>query len=51
MDCAAVPTDPPWRRDITVFSRGEPTGAAAEFTELLRTAGSVHQDPDPDSQD
>ncbi|WP_329398527.1 LysR family transcriptional regulator [Streptomyces lydicus] len=36
LDCAAVPTDPPWRRDITVFSRVELTGAAAEFTELLR---------------
>ncbi|MFH8633948.1 LysR family transcriptional regulator [Streptomyces lydicus] len=36
LDCAAVPTDPPWRRDITVFSRLELTGAAAEFTELLR---------------
>ncbi|AJT63675.1 hypothetical protein T261_1990 [Streptomyces lydicus] len=39
LDCAQVPTDPPWRRDITVFSRVELTGAAAEFTQLLRDAG------------
>ncbi|MEU5212758.1 LysR family transcriptional regulator [Streptomyces sp. NPDC020742] len=37
LDCVAVPTDPPWRREITVFSRVELTGAAAEFTALLRT--------------
>ncbi|MGW1373799.1 LysR family transcriptional regulator [Streptomyces sp. NPDC002446] len=37
LDCASVPTDPPWSRDITVFSRVQLTGAAAEFTDLLRT--------------
>ncbi|MGW7574556.1 hypothetical protein [Streptomyces sp. NPDC054765] len=36
LDCASVSTDPPWHRDITVFSRVGLTGAAAEFTELLR---------------
>lgn len=46
LDCAAVPTDPPWRREITVFSRVEPTGAAAEFTELLRTVGSAELSQD-----
>ncbi|MFI1203144.1 LysR family transcriptional regulator [Streptomyces sp. NPDC020883] len=40
LDCARIPTDPPWRRDITVFSRVELTGAAAEFTELLREWGA-----------
>lgn len=35
-DCTAVPTDPPWCRDITVFSRVALTGPAAEFTRLLR---------------
>ncbi|MEU6330849.1 LysR family transcriptional regulator [Streptomyces sp. NPDC047049] len=39
LDCASVPTDPPWRRDITVFSRVRLTGAAAEFTTYLRAAG------------
>ncbi len=38
LDCASVPTDPPWRREITVFSRVELTGAAAEFTDLLRAS-------------
>ncbi|MCK7625558.1 LysR family transcriptional regulator [Streptomyces sp. RS10V-4] len=42
LDCARVPTDPPWRRDITVFSRVELTGAAAEFTGLLREWGDEH---------
>ncbi|MEK2477023.1 MULTISPECIES: LysR family transcriptional regulator [Streptomyces] len=41
LDCARIPTDPPWRRDITVFSRVELTGAAAEFTELLREWGAA----------
>ncbi|MFD8544157.1 LysR substrate-binding domain-containing protein [Streptomyces sp. NPDC059649] len=45
LDCASVPTDPPWRRDITVFSRVQLTGAAAEFTELLRTTGPAATDP------
>ncbi|MET9291489.1 LysR family transcriptional regulator [Streptomyces sp. NPDC003077] len=36
LDCAAVPTDPPYRREITAFSRVALTGAAAEFVELLR---------------
>ncbi|KIZ14805.1 LysR family transcriptional regulator [Streptomyces natalensis] len=40
LDCARIPTDPPWRRDITVFSRVELTGAAAQFTELLRATGT-----------
>ncbi|MYT28059.1 MULTISPECIES: LysR family transcriptional regulator [unclassified Streptomyces] len=40
LDCARIPTDPPWRRDITVFSRVELTGAAAEFTEMLREWGA-----------
>ncbi|MEU8785979.1 LysR family transcriptional regulator [Streptomyces sp. NPDC048637] len=46
LDCAAVPTDPPWHREITVFSRVALTGAAAEFTELLRTVGSVESSRD-----
>lgn len=41
LDCASVPTDPPWSRDITVFSRVELTGAAAEFTAYLRAAGDT----------
>ncbi|WP_310723259.1 LysR family transcriptional regulator [Streptomyces sp. N2A] len=45
LDCASVPTDPPWRRDITVFSRVQLTGAAAEFTEILRTTGPAATDP------
>ena len=43
LDCASVPTDPPWQRDITVFSRVELTGAAAEFMELLRVGGNAAQ--------
>ncbi|MEU5585449.1 LysR family transcriptional regulator [Streptomyces chrestomyceticus] len=35
LDCTAVPTDPPWRREITAFSRVPPTGAAARFVTLL----------------
>ncbi|MGG2459428.1 LysR family transcriptional regulator [Streptomyces sp. RGM 3693] len=42
LDCARIPTDPPWRRDITVFSRVELTGAAAEFTALLREWGATN---------
>ncbi|MER6309894.1 LysR family transcriptional regulator [Streptomyces sp. NPDC001657] len=45
LDCASVPTDPPWRRDITVFSRVQLTGAAAEFTDLLRATGPAATDP------
>ncbi|WP_030803631.1 LysR family transcriptional regulator [Streptomyces sp. NRRL S-337] len=45
LDCASVPTDPPWRRDITVFSRVQLTGAAAEFTDLLRTTGATATSP------
>ncbi|SEE03282.1 DNA-binding transcriptional regulator, LysR family [Streptomyces sp. 2112.3] len=39
LDCAAVPTDPPWRRDITVFSRVQLNGVAAEFAAYLRASG------------
>ncbi|WP_030665113.1 LysR family transcriptional regulator [Streptomyces rimosus] len=38
LHCTAVPTDPPWRREITVFSRVPPTGAAEHFVDLLREA-------------
>ncbi|MCX4820044.1 LysR family transcriptional regulator [Streptomyces sp. NBC_01142] len=37
-DCVVLPADPPWRRAMTVFSRVELTGAAAAFTDLLRTS-------------
>ncbi|WP_327239622.1 LysR family transcriptional regulator [Streptomyces sp. NBC_01318] len=40
-DCAVLTVDPPWRRQLAVFSRVELTGAAAAFTDLLR-AGWVH---------
>ncbi|MBH5337521.1 LysR family transcriptional regulator [Streptomyces pactum] len=36
VDCAMVPVDPPWRRELTAFSRVELGGAAAAFVELLR---------------
>lgn len=35
VDCAAVPVDPPWSRELTAFSRVEPTGATAAFVDLL----------------
>ncbi|MFH8366688.1 LysR family transcriptional regulator [Streptomyces sp. NPDC018031] len=38
VDCARVPIDPPWRRELTAFSRVELTGAAAAFVDLLRAA-------------
>ncbi|MGK5630559.1 LysR family transcriptional regulator [Streptomyces sp. URMC 123] len=38
---AVLAFDPPWRRELTVFSRVELTGAAAAFVELLRTADSA----------
>ncbi|MFD8869621.1 LysR family transcriptional regulator [Streptomyces sp. NPDC059590] len=34
-DCAVLPLDPPWRRELTAFSRVELTGAAASFVGLL----------------
>ncbi|MFF1837266.1 LysR family transcriptional regulator [Streptomyces sp. NPDC058231] len=40
-DCAVLSVDPPWRRQLAVFSRVEPTGAAAAFTELMGTAGPL----------
>ncbi|UQA92508.1 LysR family transcriptional regulator [Streptomyces halobius] len=45
LDCASVPTDPPWRRDISVFSRVELTGAAAVFSELLRAVSGDEKNP------
>lgn len=36
-DCAVLTVDPPWRRELAVFSRVALTGAAAAFTELLTT--------------
>ncbi|MFC0599093.1 LysR family transcriptional regulator [Streptomyces palmae] len=41
VDCATVPLDPPWRRELTAFSRVELTGAAAAFVELLRDCVSL----------
>ncbi|THA64929.1 LysR family transcriptional regulator [Streptomyces sp. A0958] len=37
-DCALLTVDPPWRRELAVFSRVALTGAAAAFTELLAEA-------------
>ncbi|WND17456.1 LysR family transcriptional regulator [Streptomyces violaceus] len=37
-DCAVLSHDPPWKRTLTVFSRVAPTGAAAAFIDLLRSA-------------
>ncbi|OMI40977.1 LysR family transcriptional regulator [Streptomyces sparsogenes] len=34
-DCAVLPLDPPWARELTAFSRVELTGAAASFVGLL----------------
>jgi len=34
-DCALLTVDPPWRRELAVFSRVALTGAAAAFTDLL----------------
>jgi DNA-binding transcriptional LysR family regulator len=34
-DCAVLPLDPPWQRELTAFSRVELTGAAASFVGLL----------------
>lgn len=39
-DCVVLRVDPSWRRELTVFSRVALTGAAAAFTELLRTTRS-----------
>ncbi len=37
-DCAVLSHDPPWKRTLTVFARVAPTGAAAAFIDLLRSA-------------
>ncbi|MEW2124728.1 LysR family transcriptional regulator [Streptomyces sp. NPDC007259] len=48
-DCALLTVDPPWRRELAVFSRVALTGAAAAFTELLadvrRTGGTPPVSP------
>ncbi|HZG03673.1 MAG TPA: LysR family transcriptional regulator [Streptomyces sp.] len=36
VDCATARLDPPWRREVTVFSRVPLAGAAAAFAGLLR---------------
>lgn len=36
--CVVLSPDPAWKRTLTVFSRVVPTGAAAAFADLLRTA-------------
>ncbi|MFD7504809.1 LysR family transcriptional regulator [Streptomyces sp. NPDC059850] len=36
--CATIPLDPPWRRELTAFSRVPLTGATAAFTTLLSEA-------------
>ncbi|MEV6165868.1 LysR family transcriptional regulator [Streptomyces sp. NPDC052052] len=41
-DCAVLTVDPPWRRQLAVFSRVELTGAAAAFTELLADSRPLH---------
>ncbi|QLH24707.1 LysR family transcriptional regulator [Streptomyces sp. Rer75] len=38
-DCVTLPLDPPWRREVTAFSRVRLTGAAAAFVTLLGRAG------------
>ncbi|MFB7493531.1 LysR substrate-binding domain-containing protein [Streptomyces sp. NPDC056161] len=37
-DCVVLTPDPPWRRPLAVHARLPLTGAAAAFTDLLRTA-------------
>ncbi|MFI6373595.1 LysR family transcriptional regulator [Streptomyces sp. NPDC050546] len=37
-DCVVLAHEPPWKRTLTVFARVPPTGAAAAFIDLLRTA-------------
>lgn len=38
-NCATLPLDPPWRREVTAFSRVRLTGATAAFVDLLAEAG------------
>ncbi|MBI0295887.1 LysR family transcriptional regulator [Streptomyces sp. PRKS01-29] len=38
-DCVSLPLDPPWRRELTAFSRVPLAGATLAFVELLDGAG------------